>query len=93
MILIGIIQVTNTSIVVSSNGLFVNKESKSKLAKFNLEFFGLLQVIVHLLAVQGIKNVSKSFDDLEVGVPIADKIKWEVSNSFLVSLWILPNLF
>ena len=50
-------------------------------------------MIVYLLAVEGVKNVSKSFDDLEVGVSIADKIEREGGNSFLLSLAILRNLY
>lgn len=70
-------------LIVSSSGIFVNKESKSKLAKYNLEFFWPLQVIVYLLDVEGVKNVSKGFDDLEAVVPIADKINLILEQSFI----------
>lgn len=70
-------------LIVSSSGILVNKESKSKLAKYNLAFFWPLQVIVYLLDVEGVKNLSKGFDDLEAVVPIADKINLILEQRFI----------
>lgn len=70
-------------LIVSSSGILVNKESKSKLAKYNLAFFWPLQVIVYLLDVEGVKNLSKGSDDLEAVVPIADKINLILEQRFI----------
>ena len=43
------------------------------------------------LDVEGVKNFSKNFANLQVGLPIAERIGWKGGSSFRISLWNLPN--
>ena len=68
-------------LMVSSKGIFVNKESLSRLAMCKLESWWQISsakwnewVTVNSLAVAGVKIFSKNFANLLVGVPIAEKI-------------------
>ena len=84
--------------MISSSGMLINKESTSRLAKNKLGSFSQISsakwnetVTVYSFWVKGVKNGSKNFASLYVGVPIAYKIGWKGGRPFLISLCTFPN--
>ena len=82
--------------MIFSSGMLINKESTSRLAKNKLGSFSQISSpkwneSVYSFWVKVVKNGSKNFASLYVGVPIAYKIGWKGGRPFLISLCTFPN--
>ena len=84
--------------MVSSRGIFVSKELKSRPALGKLGSCWQISsakwnesMTVYSSAVADVKNFSKNFANLYVGVPIAERKGQKGGSPLRVSLWISSN--
>ena len=81
--------------MVSSSGMLVNKESTSRLGIYKLGSYLQISSAKWNESVTvysfGVKNGSRNFANLLVGIPVAVKIRQKGGSSILASLYTFPN--
>ena len=99
-ILVAFVHVANTRFDGLVWGIFVNKESTAKLAIYKLASCWQISSAkwndcdtVYSLVVEDVKNCNKKFANMQVGVPIAERIARKRGNPLQVSIWILSNSY